>query len=30
LLCVTAMLVIGYWGTEAALRAKPAPWLRNE
>ncbi len=30
LLCVTAMLVIGYWGTEAALRAKPASWLRNE
>ncbi len=30
LLCVMAMLVVGYAGTEAALRAKPAPWLRNE
>ena len=29
-LCVLAMLVVGYAGTEAALRAKPAPWLRNE
>ena len=30
LLCVMAMLVVGYMGTEAALRAKPASWLRNE
>ena len=30
LLCVMAMLVVGYLGTEAALRAKPASWLRNE
>ena len=29
-LCVVAMLVVGYAGTEAALRAKPASWLRNE
>ena len=29
-LCVGAMLVVGYAGTEAALRAKPASWLRNE
>lgn len=30
LLCVMGMLVVGYAGTEAALRVKPASWLRNE
>ena len=30
LLCVMAMLMVSYLGTEAALRAKPASWLRNE
>ena len=29
-LCVLAMLMVGCLGTEAALRAKPASWLRNE
>ncbi len=29
-LCVFLMLGFGFAGTEAALRAKAAPWLRNE
>jgi putative ABC transport system permease protein len=29
-LCIVAMLVVGFAGTESALRAKAAPWLRNE
>jgi putative ABC transport system permease protein len=28
--CVALMLGFGYAGTEAALRARSAPWLRNE
>jgi putative ABC transport system permease protein len=28
--CVALMLVFGYAGTAAALRAKAAPMLRNE
>jgi putative ABC transport system permease protein len=28
--CVALMLAFGYAGTEAALRARSAPWLRNE
>ena len=27
---VLYLLVVGYAGTEAALRVKPASWLRNE
>jgi hypothetical protein len=28
--CVILMLGFGFAGTEVALRAKAAPWLRNE
>jgi len=30
LACVAMMLVVGFAGTEAALRARAAPLLRNE
>jgi putative ABC transport system permease protein len=28
--CVALMLLFGFAGTEAALRARPAPYLRND
>jgi len=30
LVCLATMLIFGYTGTAAALRAKAAPFLRNE